>query len=213
MSSITLALKRRVIAYIDGFNFYFGLRANKWKQYYWLDYPLFAKNITRKLSDIEIIQTKLFTARISSPEDKRLRQHSYLEVLAMRGGIDIIFGNYRETSYNCSGCQRPNFLPNEKQTDVNIAVQMMTDAYEDNFDLALLVGGDSDLVPPIKAIKTIFPKKEIVACFPPGRHSKEIRAIVNGQIHFNELDLKHSQLPEVIRRMDGFEYRCPESWR
>lgn len=201
------------MVYIDGFNFYFGLRENKWKPYYWLDYPLFAKNITRKLTDIEIVHTKLFTARISAPEDKRLRQHNYLEVLAMRSGIDIIFGNYRETSYECTGCKRPNFIPNEKQTDVNIAVQMMTDAYADSFDIALLIGGDSDLVPPIKAIKTMFPKKQIVVCFPPGRHSKEIRAIVNGQIHFDERDLKRSQLPEVVVRGDGYQYRCPPSWK
>ena len=30
--------KQRVIVYIDGFNFYFGLKSNaKWKKYYWLD--------------------------------------------------------------------------------------------------------------------------------------------------------------------------------
>lgn len=30
--------KQRVIVYIDGFNFYFGLKHNaKWKKYYWLD--------------------------------------------------------------------------------------------------------------------------------------------------------------------------------
>ncbi len=30
--------KQRVIAYIDGFNFYFGLRSEpRWKRYYWLD--------------------------------------------------------------------------------------------------------------------------------------------------------------------------------
>lgn len=30
--------KQRVIVYIDGFNFYFGLKSNaNWKKYYWLD--------------------------------------------------------------------------------------------------------------------------------------------------------------------------------
>jgi len=27
----------RVIAYIDGFNLYFGLKSKGWKRYYWLD--------------------------------------------------------------------------------------------------------------------------------------------------------------------------------
>lgn len=30
--------KQRVIVYIDGFNFYYGLRKDvRWKKYYWLD--------------------------------------------------------------------------------------------------------------------------------------------------------------------------------
>ena len=28
---------RRLIAYIDGFNLYFGLKEKGWKRYYWLD--------------------------------------------------------------------------------------------------------------------------------------------------------------------------------
>jgi hypothetical protein len=30
-------MSERVIAYIDGFNFYFGLKAAKYKRYFWLD--------------------------------------------------------------------------------------------------------------------------------------------------------------------------------
>ena len=31
--------KQRVIVYIDGFNFYYGLRSDRrWKKYYWLDF-------------------------------------------------------------------------------------------------------------------------------------------------------------------------------
>lgn len=29
----------RVIAYIDGFNLYFGLKSKGWKRYYWRTYP------------------------------------------------------------------------------------------------------------------------------------------------------------------------------
>ena len=27
----------RVIAYVDGFNLYYGLRSKEWKQFYWLN--------------------------------------------------------------------------------------------------------------------------------------------------------------------------------
>jgi len=30
--------KQKVIVYVDGFNFYYGLKGDpKWKRYYWLD--------------------------------------------------------------------------------------------------------------------------------------------------------------------------------
>ncbi len=155
-----------------------------------MDYPKLAGNLTNQLSDAVITSTKYFTARISAPEDKRIRQHNYLEVLELRGNIEFYFGNYRDKSYACSGCNRPNSISNEKQTDVNIAVQMLVDAYEDAFDVAVIMSGDSDLVPPIKEIKRLFPAKKIYACFPPKRRSKEIRKICGGEIIIGEADLK-----------------------
>jgi hypothetical protein len=116
--------------------------------------------------------------------------------LELRGNLEFRFGNYRDKPFTCSACARPNYLSNEKQTDVNIAVEMMVDAYEDNFDIAVVVSGDSDLVPPIKAIKGLFPHKKILACFPPRRRSKEIRRECGGGIVIGETDLKHSQLPK-----------------
>ena len=30
-------MEQRVRFYVDGFNFFYGLKANAWKRYYWLD--------------------------------------------------------------------------------------------------------------------------------------------------------------------------------
>ena len=35
----------RIIAYIDGFNLYFGLRAKGWKRYYWLNLRAMCENL------------------------------------------------------------------------------------------------------------------------------------------------------------------------
>jgi hypothetical protein len=34
----------RTIAYIDGFNLYYGLRSKGWKRYYWLNLQMLAQN-------------------------------------------------------------------------------------------------------------------------------------------------------------------------
>lgn len=213
MSSENQQQPRRVIFYIDGFNCYFGLRENGWKCYYWLDYPKLARNLTRKIENSKLVATKYFTSRITSPEEKRIRQKNYHEVLELRGHLQFYWGNYKDHQYDCSGCRRPNFIQNEKQTDVNIAVQMMVDAHQNNFDVAVLISGDSDLVPPIVAIKELFPQKQVLACFPPRRSSKEIRNVTKGQIHMHEADFKNSQLPSEIERPDGYIYKVPNYWK
>jgi len=37
----------RLIAYIDSFNLYFGLKESKWKKYYWLDLQKLCLNLTK----------------------------------------------------------------------------------------------------------------------------------------------------------------------
>lgn len=44
-------------------------------------------------------------------------------------------------------------------TDVNIATQIIIDAYQNKYDMAMLISGDSDLDPPIKAVHKNFTQK------------------------------------------------------
>jgi uncharacterized LabA/DUF88 family protein len=204
----------KVIVYIDGFNVYFGLKDNGWSRYYWLDYLSLAQRLAQELKEenTELIATKYFTSRISAPEDKRKRQTVYLEALESRGNIQFYYGNYRESLYECSGCHRPNYVPNEKQTDVNIATQMLIDGFQGNFDTAILIGGDSDLVPPVKVIREQL-RKRVICAFPPRRISKELTKACNGTFHLGEIDLRHNQLPDKITKPDGFVLERPTSWK
>lgn len=61
----------------------------------------------------------------------------------------------------------------EKMTDVNIAVQMLSDAFQDQFDVALLVSADSDLVGLITTLRQLFPLKRVIVAFPPRRCAEE----------------------------------------
>ena len=54
--------KQRVIVYIDGFNFSFGLKSNtKWKKYYWLDVVKLFEMFMRP--NQELVAEKYFTAK------------------------------------------------------------------------------------------------------------------------------------------------------
>ena len=66
--------------------------------------------------------------------------------------LTVIEGHFLEKGSNCHNCGYFNQTYEEKKTDVNIACEMLAYANEDRLDIAFLVSGDSDLVPPLKKV-------------------------------------------------------------
>ncbi|KUL31141.1 hypothetical protein ASB62_03410 [Chlorobium limicola] len=60
---------------------------------------------------------------------------------------------------------------------VNRAAQMLVGACQDQYDMAMLISGDSDPVPPIREIHSLFSVKKVFVAFPPKRHSKSMAAV------------------------------------
>ena len=98
-------------------------------------------------------------------------------------------------------------------TDVNIAVEMMSDAYQDLFDAALLISADSDLTAPILAIKSLFPNKRVIAGFPPQRHSAQLQRLAHGFLQIGRANLAKSVFPDKVQKADGFVLQRPSEWR
>lgn len=93
----------RVIAYVDGFNLYFGLKEKGWKRQYWLDVAELAENLLKPRQ--QLVGLNYFTARISGTRAKRDRQTAYLEALKEMGKCHMHFGVYRERSRECKRCK------------------------------------------------------------------------------------------------------------
>ena len=212
MSMPGMPQKYRVIAYIDGYNLYYGIRGEAWQRLLWLDLNRLAKSLLRDSQDLLV--TKYFTARISSPEAKRKRQSDYLEALETHCGVSLkmFFGHYQSEPWKCAHCNKVVPVSHEKKTDVNIAVEVMTDAFRDAFDTALLISADSDLVPVVLAVRRLFPTKSIVVAFPPARSSVELKNEANACIAIGRAKLAGSQLPETVRKPDGRILQRPAKW-
>lgn len=202
----------RVVAYIDGFNLYFGLKQSRFKRYYWLDVAALARTLLRPSQ--QLLATHYFTARIRdngrNTADQK-RQNDYLDALTVRG-VQCQFGHYLEKQLKCRACHAtwPDY--EEKMTDVNIAIQLMTDAFDDTFDMALVISGDSDLTTPIRRVRERFPEKRVIVAFPPKRHSKSLQRCASGHLAISENKLRASQLPEQITKPDGFVLSRPATW-
>jgi hypothetical protein len=211
MRPIVTAKTYRVITYIDGFNLFYGLRDSGFKRYYWLDLWSLSANLLRP--DQKLEKVKYFTARISSPQSKRLRQLTYLEALGTLPNVEIFEGHYLDKPVTCRSCGASWSTHEEKMTDVNIATELLTDAFRDRYDTALIISADSDLVPPVRAVNTLFPTKRLVAAFPPGRTSRHLASAVYWQFTIGRAKLAASQFPNSITKPDGHILNRPASWR
>jgi uncharacterized LabA/DUF88 family protein len=196
---------QKVIVYIDGFNLFFGLK-NLGQKYKWLDVQKLAENFIKK--DNVLISVKYFTAKLNGNSEQRYRQAIYLDALEKHCKKMSIIEGYFAKARKCNHCH--NKTNEEKQTDVNIACEMLVDCYEDKFDVAYLVSGDSDLVMPVKQI--ISMNKIIIVATPPNRKSQELNKIATNSFNINEKYLEKSQLPSKIPTKRGFLER-PTKWQ
>lgn len=204
----------RVISYVDGFNLYFGLKDKGWRRYYWLNVSLLARNLLKP--NQKLIFTKYFTSFISSskyPSRKSKRQKTYLEALETLTDFKTYYGHYLEKTILCNNCRNFIQVPEEKMTDVNIATELISDAFLDNFDTAILFSGDSDLTGPILAVRRFFPKKRIIVGFPPQRHSKRLKNVANAYFTIGRKKIADSLFPEQVIKADGHILRKPNRWK
>lgn len=171
----------RTIAYIDGYNLYYGCL--KSTQYKWLDLFALCQRIANESTyDLELIQVKFFTAdvkaRLSVHGDKSpIAQQTYHRALTSKypqSRLDIIKGYYSLEKASFHPYGKPIRLdervdvwrPEEKQTDVNIALSMFGDAVSGACDAMLVFSNDTDLVPAIEAVKRHNAEINIGVVFP-----------------------------------------------
>ncbi len=196
----------RVFVYIDGCNFYYG--AVNATPYKWIDF----KSLCSKLLKPEdkIVSIKYFTALVSKRGDKsRLaRQTTYINALKTYiTEIEIYYGYFLSHKV-CLPLSNP--IPNkafeyvikteEKSSDVNLAIQLLNDAWLDLYDTAFVVSNDSDLTGAIKLVKHHHGHKVIGIGIPWKfkNKSKQLQECADFIKPIKEKHLSTSQLPDPI---------------
>jgi len=205
---------KRVVSYIDGFNLYFGLKDKGWKKYYWLDLVSLSQALLKEDQNLE--HCHYFTARVrhtNNPSQNINRQTIWLDALATRQDLTTHFGHYLEKQRTCKSCGAQWKVHEEKMTDVNIATQILSDAYDDKFEVALVISGDSDLTTPIKTVLARFPEKRVIVAFPPKRHSDQLRSTATASFTIGEAKLRNNRMPNIIKTERWFVITCPPAWK
>lgn len=202
--------KERVIAYIDGFNLYFGMREAGFDQCRWLNVKKLVESLLKP--NQELVCVKYYTSRVSNNPDKQKRQSTYLDALESVG-VQIFYGNYQDNNLECKRCGHAWKSAKEKMTDVNIATAIIVDAFKQKYDMAMLISGDSDLTPPIKEVHNLFKHTRVFIAFPPKRHNSSMAIVAKGSLIIGRKKLVDAQFDEEVISKTGFKLKIPNEWR
>ncbi|MCI0618222.1 NYN domain-containing protein [bacterium] len=202
-------MMNRAIAFVDGFNLYHSLEENpSYRKYKWLN---IRKLLESYVSPKELKEIYYFTALTTWNQSKVNRHKIFIKALEQTG-IDVVYGEFRRRDRFCQKCKTSFASFEEKQTDVNIAIYLFRLAIEDRYDTALILSGDSDLLPSIKAVKATFPSKRIVVIIPIGRRAEELKKTCDQFIKIKEKNLAASLFDDPLVMSDGTSLLKPTSW-
>lgn len=205
--------KQKVIVYVDGFNFYYGLKKDpKWKRYYWLDIVSLFEKFMRQ--DQELIAVKYFSARPTN-DDQNTRQYAFFQANMENPKFHLILGKYLRKEIKCFNCGNTIHTYEEKETDVRIATQIVADAYEKNCDVSIVVSADSDMIPAVELAKQAGQK--VFIYFPPNHYSSNLAAMANGrpiQLSLYESRFRQCVFPDTVHlKASGFDLTIPSRWK
>ena len=200
----------RVITYIDGYNLYHALIDKGWRRYLWLDLPRFSQRLLK--FNQELVMTKYFTSRTTGSTAKKQRQTKYIEALETLNYLEVREGRFQDEPEQCPKCKFIYTIPKEKKTDVSIAAEMLCDAFNNKFEVAILISADADLVPAIEAIKRERQDKRVIVAIPPGKNCEELINVAHAYLRIGRNQFAQSQLPPKVQREDGFILDRPAEW-
>jgi uncharacterized LabA/DUF88 family protein len=202
---------RKTFVYIDGFNLFYGCLRNT--PYRWLDLARFARAMLPKNN---VARVKYFTAIVkssSTDRSKPIRQQTFLRALATIPDVEVFLGSFqahRVMRPRADGAGSVEVIDmKEKGSDVNLATELLVDAFSNAFEAAVIISNDSDLVAPIKAVRKLG--KPVGIINPHQRQSIELMRCASFVKQVRTWALAQSLLPPLLADRNG-EFHKPPSW-
>ena len=172
-------MAERVMIFIDGSNLYHSL-----KQFFKradIDIGKFSRNL---LSRRQLIRIYYYNAKVGQKEEpQRYRdQKKFFDGVAATPYCELRLGRLVYNNW-------PNSPPYEKGVDVQLATDMLSHSFRNNYDVAVLVAGDNDFIGALQAIKDNGKHTE-VALFGKTQTSRQLRSVADKVITINARFLK-----------------------
>ncbi|KAJ3080791.1 hypothetical protein HK102_002812 [Quaeritorhiza haematococci] len=212
----------RTNVYIDGFNLYYGCL--KGSPHKWLDLAAFCQASFPPPRN-QINRIRYFTAHVNArPNDPQQpqRQQAFLRALRTIPHLSVHLGSYLEKPTRMPLHPPPPVGPKtvevmkseEKGSDVNIACYLLVDAFDNEYDAAVVISNDSDLAEPIRLVRQKFHKPVIVLhpCGQGRKPSFELRKVASKSLMVDASLLPTCQFPPTLTDTAGRIIHKPTSW-
>lgn len=218
----------KTIVYIDGYNLYYGLLRKS--PYKWLDlYSLFQNHVLN--NDADVIEVRYYTApvlaKMSDDPQSQQRQRIYLQALRKMAPnkVSIVEGKMVASTPFLRLARPIPEAPerthaqvctlNEKNTDVNLASDLITGAWTGAYEQAVICTNDTDISGALSAVRSHHPKTilGLVAPIPGNDHRKmasDLTKHTNWSKILSHVHLAKAQLPSKI---PNTSIHVPEKWK
>ncbi len=172
IATATVGSSYRFFIFIDGSNFYHSL-INSFKTAS-VDIEKFCKDITQTG---ELIEIKYYTSPVlrSNNPNAYSSQQKFLSKIKEIKNLTLFLGRLEKHGNT--------FV--EKGVDVKIATDLISNAFHNNYDIAILVSNDSDFVPAIQEAQKFG--KQVWDINFPKRKSYHLNQICNKTITLNTI--------------------------
>lgn len=224
--------KTKVSVFVDGYNLYHAVDNLKKPYLKWVNIKSLSEEFAKKENGNEIIRIKFFTAPpIHKSAETQQRYNCFIKA-QQSFDIEIIEGKFKrklQTYKDSKGKSFTRTSHEEKESDVNIALAVLEDAFEKISDKILVITNDSDIAPAIRLARTKNSKLKINVITPPLIKTKranydlidacgDINKNKRGQVFFKtrmikEEHLEKNLLPEVIIIDDNKKITMPKEYK
>ncbi len=142
---------KKVALFIDGSNFYYGLKSTYGEERSLTNFNFLKLGEILTGNKRDLLRIYYYNAPLdykSSPE-AYAKQQRFFEKVKSTEKVKLILSRLQKRKIKDTG----QFYYVVKGDDIHIAVDMVKGAYENTFDVAILVSGDGDFVPAVKVVQ------------------------------------------------------------
>ncbi|CAA9298236.1 MAG: hypothetical protein AVDCRST_MAG68-191 [uncultured Gemmatimonadetes bacterium] len=212
-------MPKKVSFLIDGFNVYHSLDTlgkMTGASVKWLDLVRLCEGYLQAVRGaigerVELAGVHYFSALAehlaARKPDVVARHRTYIRALG-DSGVRVQLSHFKRRDVRCPACGKSFIRYEEKETDVAIGLKLVEVLATDECDTAVLVTGDTDLIPAIAAAHRLFPERKIGVAFPFLRHNRELAEHADYSFKLDQRSLLKAQFPVRV----GSGITRPPGW-